>query len=65
VVQLADVLPGRPVPTCRQGNGVVIDECGERRVGIIPQVKPLLLPPLHRSEHADVEIRIDASPNLT
>jgi hypothetical protein len=46
-LQLVKVLPSHPVPLGRQGNKAVTSEHGKRTVGIIPQVKPLVLPPLH------------------
>jgi hypothetical protein len=48
----------------KQGNEAVTGERGERRGGVIPQLKPYLPPPFHRSGHGDVEIRIDAMPRL-
>jgi hypothetical protein len=42
-LQLAEVLPGHPVPPGRQENGVVTGEHRERCISVVPQVKPLLL----------------------
>jgi hypothetical protein len=61
-LQLAEVLPGHPIPPSRQGNGVDTGEHGEWRAGIILEVKPLPRPPRHRFGHGDVEIRVDATP---
>jgi hypothetical protein len=42
----------------------VTSEHGERNGGVVPHVKSLRPPPLHRSGHEDVEIRIDVMPGL-
>jgi hypothetical protein len=46
-MQLAKVPPSHPVPSRRQQSGVAISEYRERHRSVVPQVKPLLLPPLH------------------
>jgi hypothetical protein len=46
-LQLAEVLPGHPVPLGRKGNEVTTCKHGERCRGIVRKVKSLLLPPLH------------------
>jgi hypothetical protein len=61
-LQLAEVLLGHPVPPGRQGNGVVTGERGERCVGIVLEVEPLLPSSFHRSGHGNVKIRIDTMP---
>jgi hypothetical protein len=58
-MKLAKVLLCHPIPPVTMGSGEVTGECGERRVGIVPRVEPLLLPPLHLFGHWDVKIRID------
>jgi hypothetical protein len=58
-LQLLEVLPGYPIPPVSKGNRADAGKCDERRVDVIPQVKSLLPPPLHRSRHGHVEIRID------
>jgi hypothetical protein len=58
------VLLGHPVSPGRQGNGTVIGKRRERHKGIVPQVKPLLSPPLHQYGHVDVKIRINAMPEI-
>jgi hypothetical protein len=35
-LQLAEVLPGCPVPPGRQGNGAAIGEHGEEHRGVVP-----------------------------
>jgi hypothetical protein len=63
-LQLVEVLLGHPVPPVMMGSGAVTGEYRERRVGIIPQVKPLFVPPLHQFGHRDIEIGIDTLPGL-
>jgi hypothetical protein len=63
-LQLAEALPSHPIPPARLGNGAATNERGERRIGIIPPVQPLLPPPLHQFGHGNAEVRIDAMPRL-
>jgi hypothetical protein len=34
------------------------------RGSVVPQIKPLLLVPLHRSGHGNIEIGVDSMPEL-
>jgi hypothetical protein len=43
---------------------VVVGECGEQCVGVVSQVEPVFLPPLHQFVHGGVKIMIDAMPRL-
>jgi hypothetical protein len=63
-LQLPEVPPSHLIPPGWQGNGAATGECGEQCGGVVPQVKQLLLPPLHRSEHGNDEIGIDSMPKL-
>jgi hypothetical protein len=58
-LQLAEVLPSHSIPPGRHGNGVATGKHREWSGSVIPQVKPFLLPPLHRPGHGDVEVRIN------
>jgi hypothetical protein len=64
VLQLAEIPTSHLVPPGKQGNRAATGEHGEWRGGIVPQVKPLLPPPLHRFGHGNVKIRIDYMPKL-
>jgi hypothetical protein len=57
-LQLAEVLPSHSISPRRQGNGVGTGKRGEWSEGVVPQVKPLLLSPLHRSGHGDFKVGI-------
>jgi hypothetical protein len=46
------------------GDRAVTSEHGERHGGVVPQVEPLFLPPILRSGHGYVKIRVDARPSL-
>jgi hypothetical protein len=63
-LQVANVLLGHPISPVGLGDGVVASKHGERRGGIVPQVEPHFLPPVHGFRHGDVEIRIDTLPEL-
>jgi hypothetical protein len=63
-LQLTEVLLCHLVPSVMVGNEAVTGDCGEWRVSVVPQVEPLLSPPLHRFGHMIVEIGIDTLPGL-
>jgi hypothetical protein len=63
-LQHAEVLPSHSMSLGRQGNRAATSKHGEWIRGIIRQVKPLLLPPLHRLGHGDFEVRIYSMPKL-
>jgi hypothetical protein len=58
------LLANLPSPPRKIGNGAATVERGERRGGILPQVKPPLPLPFHRSGHGNVEIGINSMPGL-
>jgi hypothetical protein len=53
-----------PRPTRREANGAATGKRGERYGGAVSQVKPLLPPPLRRSGHGNVKIRVNSMPGL-
>jgi hypothetical protein len=63
-LQLTEVLPNHPIPPRRKGNRADTGKHGEQCGRVVPQVKPLLPPPLHRPGHGDVEVRVNSIPGL-
>jgi hypothetical protein len=63
-LQLAEVLPSHSMSSGRQGNGATNGKRREQSGGVIPQVKPLLLPPLHRSGCGEFKVGIYSVPHL-
>jgi hypothetical protein len=59
-LHLPEVLCDHHVHLVRLGNGAVAGKHGERLIGLVPHVEPLLPPPFHRFGHGDVKIRIDS-----
>jgi hypothetical protein len=63
-LQLAEVLPSHPLSPGRQGNRVTTSKHRERDRNIVLQVKLFLPPPLHRSGHADLKVRVYSMSHL-
>jgi hypothetical protein len=63
-MQLVEVLLRHSTSPGRQGNGVTIGKRRGRSESVVPQVKPLLSPPLHRSGHWDFKVGIYPVPRL-
>jgi hypothetical protein len=63
-LQLAEFLPSHSLSSGEQRNRAAVGKHWERSGSIVPQVKPFLMSPLHRSGHGDFNVRIYLVPGL-